>query len=173
MLVHGAPYDFVAFFEYVSPENREQLYQEALAIVQFNQAERAWANNLANMSERNAANAVESLMVVDLPLALRAMELLRAADRAAILDAMEPPLRATIIRMLAPIPPEFHPLTPPYLALPVLPPPDIVLPELPPVTIPDVEDPADEEDIVESEGAEEEAVEPDDSETVATVAAIP
>ena len=129
MITRGDPDGYIAFFEFISPENADRLYAEALVGRQYTRDVRSMANVYSEMSPSDAAAALEAMLVTDTELVVGIARNLSTRDLAFIMEEMEVANRAVLTRLLYPDEPQVTDTVIEYApVLPDLPPP-VIMPD--------------------------------------------
>jgi hypothetical protein len=120
MVASGNPRGYADFYQSISPENADRIYQDTISSLQFSADDKKLANIYANLDPSNAAAAITELMGGSTDLALRILRNLDTVMLADILSEMTPANVAVITRLLAPTAvPVRPPVTAPPLPTPI------------------------------------------------------
>ena len=126
MLALGDPINFIEFFDFVSEDNLEQLYFQAMQMAWFIEDLTELVATLNNMDESGAGEVLENLMTTDTRLMIDALWMMSPSRRAEIFDTLEADVVTRMIILMSPDEPVFTPILPPDL--PEFPPPPGLLP---------------------------------------------
>jgi flagellar motility protein MotE (MotC chaperone) len=103
MIVAGAGAEaYVQFFEEISPENAERLYQESAAQVQYSTEMRQLAAAYSEMDEGQAAASLDIMLATQQNLCVEILSYMSVEDRAAIFDEMTPDRVALVTTLMSP-----------------------------------------------------------------------
>jgi Mg/Co/Ni transporter MgtE len=102
----GGANAYIEFFEEISPENAERLFQEAQTVSRYSADIRNRAATFAEMDETAAAEALDVLLGSQQELCIAIFENMSVEDRAAIFDEMTPDRVARVMTLMAPQEPE-------------------------------------------------------------------
>jgi len=102
MVARGDPSGYKEFFEFISPENAERLYQESAEEVQYNAEMRRLANSYSAMSPKAAAEGFDLLLVTDPDVVLGICAQLSSRVLAPIMEAMLVENMVRLTRLLYP-----------------------------------------------------------------------
>ena len=126
MLALGDPENFIEFFDFVSEDNLELLYFQALEMAWFIEDLTELVATLNNMDESGAGEVLENLMTTDTQLMVDALWMMTPSRRAEIFDTLEADVVTRMILLMSPDEPVFMPILPPQL--PEFPPPPGLIP---------------------------------------------
>jgi flagellar motility protein MotE (MotC chaperone) len=111
MVVAGAGADaYVQFFEEISPENAERLFQDSVAQTEYDGEMRQLAAAYAEMDEAQAAASLDVMLATQQRLCVDILSYMSVQDRAAIFDEMMPERVALIMTLMSPPEPTPSPL---------------------------------------------------------------
>lgn len=102
MIALNDPSAYTSFYESVSPENAETLYQEAVSKTEYTKEFKDYAQTFENMKKDSAATVLEELISSDIDLVVRILEYLSSDKRADILSAMDSKNAALCIKRMTP-----------------------------------------------------------------------
>ena len=126
MLALGDPVNFIEFFDFVSEDNLELLYFQAMQMAAYIEDLTAIVATLNNMDESGAGEVLEALMTTDTQLMIDALWMMTPTRRAEIFDTLEAEVVTRMILLMSPDEPVFMPILPPEL--PEFPPPIGLIP---------------------------------------------
>jgi flagellar motility protein MotE (MotC chaperone) len=111
IIVAGAGAEaYVQFFEEISPENAERLYQESVAQTRYNTEMRQLTAAYAEMDEKQAAASLDVMLSTQQSLCIEILSYMSVEDRAAVFDEMMPDRVALITTLMSPAEPTPSPL---------------------------------------------------------------
>jgi flagellar motility protein MotE (MotC chaperone) len=106
MIALGDSEAYIKFFETISPENAERLYEEALRQVQYDEDFRRYAATFASMDAGEAASALTNLLTTNSALLVRILWAISIENRAEIFNEMLPNNVSRIARLMEPEQPD-------------------------------------------------------------------
>lgn len=101
MIALNDPSAYSSFYESISPENAEKLYQEAIGQVQNNKEFKEYINTFENMKKDAAATILEELILTDMDLVVTILDNLSSTKRSEILATMDPVNAASCAKLLS------------------------------------------------------------------------
>jgi flagellar motility protein MotE (MotC chaperone) len=102
MIALGDPEAYKNFFESISPENADRLYQEVLKHVQYDDEFKKYASAFAMMDAGEAATALTNLLTTNSTLLVKILWAINTESRAEIFNEMEPNNVSRIARLMEP-----------------------------------------------------------------------
>ena len=98
----GDPQAYIEFFESVFPENAELLYPRAITEASRAADIRKFMNDISNMDEASAADALQHMIGTDMPLVVSIMQNMDSRNAGSILSEMDARHAASVMKMMAP-----------------------------------------------------------------------
>ncbi len=92
--------EYIAFYEGIDPENAEEIYRQAIEMLQYDEAIQTEAKRLSEMKPGNAASILEE-MTGSMELVAQYLLCMKTADSAAIVEKMDPLYAARVMQKIA------------------------------------------------------------------------
>lgn len=102
MIAENDPTAYSAFYESISPENAERLYQSTKATSEQRKELKNYTNAFEEIEAEAGAGIIEEMVGTDMNLAALILENISSEQRANILAAMDATLAASVVKYMAP-----------------------------------------------------------------------
>lgn len=102
MIAENDPAAYSAFYESISPENAERLYQSTKATSERTKELKNYTNTFSDIDPDAGAGIIEEMVGTDMNLAALILENIDSDQRASILAAMDATKAASVVKYMAP-----------------------------------------------------------------------